>query len=54
MDTLITLFGEGKDLNSLQMAARAAVVFFGALILIRISGHLAVRNTNNQAGSTQR
>jgi hypothetical protein len=38
METLIALFGEGKDLDSLQMAARATVVFFGALILIRISG----------------
>ncbi|CAB3795447.1 hypothetical protein LMG28614_04177 [Paraburkholderia ultramafica] len=38
METLIALFGEGKDLNSLQMAARASAVFFGALILIRISG----------------
>jgi uncharacterized membrane protein YcaP (DUF421 family) len=32
------LFGEGKDLNSLQMTARGIVVFFFALILIRISG----------------
>ncbi|TDN57746.1 YetF domain-containing protein [Paraburkholderia sp. BL10I2N1] len=38
MDMLVTLFGEGKELNSMQMAARATVVFFGALILIRISG----------------
>lgn len=38
MDVLITLFGEGKDLDSLQTAMRAIVVFFAALIFIRISG----------------
>ncbi|SAL58592.1 hypothetical protein AWB69_06464 [Caballeronia udeis] len=38
MDVLIAIFGEGKDLGSLQMAMRAVVVFFAALILIRISG----------------
>jgi hypothetical protein len=38
METLIALFGEGKDLDSLQMAARPTAVFFGALVLIRISG----------------
>src|SRR3977135_1729273 len=38
MDVLIAIFGEGKDLDSLQMAMRAVAVFFAALILIRISG----------------
>jgi uncharacterized membrane protein YcaP (DUF421 family) len=38
MQGLITLFGEGKDLNSLQMAMRAAAIFFATLVLIRISG----------------
>jgi hypothetical protein len=36
MQLLIALFGEGKDLSSLQMGMRAAVAFFGALIFIRI------------------
>lgn len=38
MQTLINIFGEGKDLTMLQMMARGVVVFFIALILIRISG----------------
>jgi uncharacterized membrane protein YcaP (DUF421 family) len=38
MDTVITLFGEGRELNALQMAVRAMVVFFCCLVLIRISG----------------
>ncbi len=38
MQTLIEIFGEGKDLNALQMSCRGVVVFFIALILIRISG----------------
>jgi uncharacterized membrane protein YcaP (DUF421 family) len=38
MELIITLFGEGKDLDTLQMSLRAAVVFIIALILIRISG----------------
>lgn len=32
------LFGEGKELNSLQMADRAFVMFFITLILIRLAG----------------
>lgn len=32
------LFGEGSDLATWQMAARAAVIFFLALLLIRTSG----------------
>src|ERR1700709_1312813 len=38
MELLIKLFGEGKDLNALQMSDRGVVIFFIALILIRISG----------------
>jgi len=38
MDVIITLFGDGKDLTVLQMSCRAVVVFFLALILIRVSG----------------
>ncbi|MCJ8211284.1 DUF421 domain-containing protein [Mucilaginibacter sp. RS28] len=36
--SLHQLFGEGKDLNVLQMCSRAFVVFFIALLLVRISG----------------
>ncbi len=35
---MITLFGEGKDLNTLQMACRAFVVFFITLAFIRFTG----------------
>jgi uncharacterized membrane protein YcaP (DUF421 family) len=52
MDNLIQLlFGEGKDLNVLQMCCRGLGVFFIALLLIRISGrrtfgkHSAFDNT---------
>jgi len=38
METLTRLFGEGKDLNALQMSDRGVVMFVIALILIRISG----------------
>ncbi|SDH14100.1 DUF421 domain-containing protein [Mucilaginibacter gossypii] len=38
MDILIKLFGEGKDLNALQMSDRGIVMFLIALVLIRISG----------------
>ena len=38
MGILIQIFGEGKDLNTLQMAVRGVVTFFVALVLIRISG----------------
>jgi uncharacterized membrane protein YcaP (DUF421 family) len=38
MDAVFTIFGEGKDLNALQAAMRAIVVFVCALLLIRISG----------------
>lgn len=38
MELLIKIFGEGKDLNALQMCSRGIVIFFVALILIRISG----------------
>jgi uncharacterized membrane protein YcaP (DUF421 family) len=38
MEAIIKLFGEGKDLNALQMSDRGIGMFFIALILIRISG----------------
>lgn len=38
METLIKIFGEGKDLDTLQMCSRATVIFFITLALIRISG----------------
>jgi uncharacterized membrane protein YcaP (DUF421 family) len=38
MEWLSSLFGEGDNLNSLQMGVRAAVAFFAALALIRIAG----------------
>lgn len=38
METLVKIFGEGKDLNALQMSSRGVVIFFIALLLIRISG----------------
>jgi len=38
MNLLIQIFGEGKDLNALQMSCRGVVMFFIALILIRVSG----------------
>jgi uncharacterized membrane protein YcaP (DUF421 family) len=38
MKILIEIFGQGKDLNCLQMGCRGVVIFLFALILIRISG----------------
>lgn len=38
MSVLDTLFGSGKDLNALQMADRAFVMFFVTLVLVRIGG----------------
>jgi uncharacterized membrane protein YcaP (DUF421 family) len=38
MEALLWLFGEGEDLASWQMAARGVVMFFIALLLIRLSG----------------
>lgn len=38
MEVLIKIFGEGKDLNALQMSSRGVIMFFIALILIRVSG----------------
>lgn len=38
MSLFITIFGEGRDLDALQMSARALAVFFGALILSSIAG----------------
>ncbi len=38
MHTIIEIFGQGKDLNVLQMTCRGIVIFLVAWILIRISG----------------
>jgi uncharacterized membrane protein YcaP (DUF421 family) len=38
MDVLHQLFGQGKDLTSIQMGCRGIVVFFIALLLLRLSG----------------
>ena len=38
MHLIDTLFGNGPDLNSLQMSIRAIVIFSCALILIRFAG----------------
>ena len=38
MEIINDLFGQGKDLNILQMSLRAIVVFFIALALIRFTG----------------
>jgi len=38
MEIFIKIFGEGKDLNALQMSSRGVVMFFIALVLIRVSG----------------
>jgi uncharacterized membrane protein YcaP (DUF421 family) len=38
MNFLIAIFGEGKNLDALQMTMRAVAVFFATLIFIRVSG----------------
>lgn len=38
MEIIDRLFGHGTDLNFLQMSMRAIVIFFVALILIRLTG----------------
>ncbi|MCO5948577.1 DUF421 domain-containing protein [Mucilaginibacter flavidus] len=38
MNIFIEIFGQGVDLNILQMSCRGIAVFFIALVLIRISG----------------
>ena len=38
MDVLDALFGQGKDLTALQMGARAVVVFYLTLVVMRVSG----------------
>ncbi len=38
MEVVYKLFGQGKDLSSLQMGCRAFIIFFIALILIRLAG----------------
>ena len=38
MELIIKIFGEGKDLNTLQMSFKGIVVFLIAFVLIRVSG----------------
>jgi len=38
MNLLYQIFGEGKDLSWAQMSARAVVIYFIALVMLRISG----------------
>jgi uncharacterized membrane protein YcaP (DUF421 family) len=38
MDAIVVLFGEGRNLDLLQMGLRAIVIFVIALALIRVSG----------------
>ncbi|MBS1525541.1 MAG: DUF421 domain-containing protein [Bacteroidetes bacterium] len=38
MEIIKIIFGEGKDLNTLQMCSRGIAVFIIALIILRISG----------------
>jgi len=38
MELLNALFGEGKNLDTLQMSSRGFAVFLIAFVLIRISG----------------
>ncbi|MDB4921524.1 DUF421 domain-containing protein [Mucilaginibacter sp.] len=38
MELIKEIFGEGKDLNALQMSCRGIIVFIIAFLLIRISG----------------
>lgn len=38
MDVITHIFGEGKDINSLQMSCRAVVMFMIAVLLVRIAG----------------
>jgi uncharacterized membrane protein YcaP (DUF421 family) len=42
-----TVFGHGRDLDALQMAARAFVLFFVALALIRIGGMRSFGRTSS-------
>lgn len=38
MSLMLRIFGEGRDLDTLQMAARTVAVFLSALVFIRIAG----------------
>jgi uncharacterized membrane protein YcaP (DUF421 family) len=38
MDFIVRVFGEGKDLNALNMGSRALVLYFIMLLFMRISG----------------
>lgn len=46
MDVLHALFGSGTDLNPPQMAARAIVIFFITLAMLRTSGRRSLRPHN--------
>jgi uncharacterized membrane protein YcaP (DUF421 family) len=41
-DLILTLFGDGQDLNALQMSMRALAVFVLTLTMIRVSGRRSV------------
>ena len=38
MELIVKIFGEGKNLDAWQMSSRGVLIFFIALILVRISG----------------
>jgi len=38
MDIIYKIFGEGENINALQMSTRAIVIFIVSIVLIRISG----------------
>jgi uncharacterized membrane protein YcaP (DUF421 family) len=46
MDVLQALFGTGSDLNPLQMAARAIVIFAVTLAMLRTSGRRSLKPHN--------
>lgn len=41
MEILLKIFGDGKELNMLQMCSRGIAIFIIALVLIRIAGRRA-------------
>jgi hypothetical protein len=43
MNVLIAIFGEGRNLDTIQMVSRAVVAFIGMLVLIRISPRSGTR-----------